>query len=72
MNEEVSITLHGTSDQLDVVVDSLLWARDMHGFAMSQTVGTKSAAHREQWDALRDVLDKAKPAIASLRLGART
>ncbi len=69
MSEEVSITLHGTSDQLDVVVDSLRWARDLHGFAMGQCLGEQSRAHRAQWEALLKVLERAEDAIATLRIG---
>lgn len=68
-SEEVSITLRGTSDQLDVVVESLRWARDLHGFAMSQCLGLQSKAHRAQWESLSAVLEQAADAIATLRIG---
>jgi hypothetical protein len=69
MSEQISITLHGTSDQLDVVVDALRWARDLHGFAASQCLGEQSRAHRAQWKALREVLERADEGIATLRIG---
>lgn len=71
MSEEVSITLHGTSDQLEIVMECLAMARDDHWEAhrLADSNSQEEVAHRITWAALHEVLDRAEGAIGLLRIG---
>ena len=68
-NESVSITLHGTSAQLEAAIEAIVQCQEMHGWAMSQTLGERSRAHRFWWESLTAVLDQAQDSVALLRIG---
>jgi hypothetical protein len=68
-DDTVSITLHGASAQLEAAVEAIVQAKEMHGWAMSQTLGEESRAHRRLWDSLSRVLESAEGSVDLLRIG---
>ena len=71
MSEQVSITLHGSSDDLAIVMECLSQARDDHWEAhrLAARDSHEEGARRIAWAALSAVLDRAEGAIDLLRIG---
>jgi hypothetical protein len=68
-DDTVSITLHGTSSELETAIEAIVQAKELHGWAMSQTLGERSRAHRHWWESLSAVLESAEGAVDLLRIG---
>ena len=64
--EKVSITFHGTSAQLELLILELVNAKDAHGWCMSQAVGPTAVAHRFKWETISQLLANSMESIGLL------